>query len=267
MGIMNGLVLGSGAARGYAHIGVLKVLESENIDFDYIIGCSIGAIIGALTAGGMTARQQKELALSLKPSRLIRLVMPSRPSQAFLNSQRIKLFLNELLPVKTFEELKKPLYVVATSLTSGKLVVFDSGPLIPAILASISILIVFPPIKLNGEFLVDGGVISPLPVSIARERFPDSKILAIDLSQSDAFKISDLKNKESLNIYETALYTVVLMQLELARKDYDLADIVITPNLSEFDFYEFYRQREIIERGEKAARENLNTIKKLFLRS
>lgn len=265
--MMKGLVLGSGAARGYAHIGALKVLEAENIDFDYIVGCSIGAIIGALTAAGMTAEQQEKLALSLKPSRLIRLVVPSRPSQAFLNSRRIENFLKELLPAKTFEELKKPLFIVATSLTHGKLVVFDSGPLIPAIMASISIPIIFPPVKLNGEFLVDGGVISPLPVRTAREKFPESTILAIDISQSDAFKISELQNKESLNIYETALYSVVLMQLELARKDYELADIVITPDLSEFDFYEFYRQQEIIERGEVAARKKLEAIKKLFLRS
>jgi NTE family protein len=262
--MMKGLVLGSGAARGYAHIGFLKVIESEGIDFDFFVGCSIGSVIGALTASGMKATKLEKLALSIKPTRLLRLVLPSRPSQAFINSKRIQAFLEELIPVKTFEELKKPLFIVATSLTNGRLVVFDSGPLTPAIMASISIPIIFPAVKLNGEFLVDGGVLSPLPVRVARERFPHAKIIGIDLSRSDVLNISNLKNRESLNIYETALYAVVLMQLELARKDYQMADLVISPDLSDFGFYEFYRPKEIIEKGEQAALENLEMIRKIL---
>ncbi|MCX7831491.1 MAG: patatin-like phospholipase family protein [Actinobacteria bacterium] len=260
---MNGLVLGSGAALGYAHIGVLKILEKEGIEFDFIVGCSIGSLIGALYASGMSAYEIEHLALSLKPTKLLRLVMPSRPSQALLNSSRIRTFLEEIIPKKTFEELKKPLAIVATSLLTGKIETFTSGELLPAIMASISIPIIFQPVKIGDKFYVDGGVISPLPVRIARILQPEARILAVDLTSSDKHKIK-AEHKEKISIYESALYSVILMQIELSEREKHLADLVLTPKLNEFEFYEFYRQEEIIKKGEEEALKNLEKIRKIF---
>lgn len=249
---MKGLILGSGAAKGYAHIGALKILENIGIEFDYVVGCSIGAVVGAFYASGLSSSEMEEIALSLKPSRLLRLVMPARPSQAFLNSKKIEKFLEVFLPVRTFEELKRPFFVVATSLTTGKLKVFSSGEILPAIMASISIPIIFPAAQIEGEFFVDGGVLSPVPVEVGRKKFPNSKILAIDVTGSFKYRLRS-KSKERLTIYESALYSVMLMQLGLASKEKHLADIVLEPELSGFEFYEFYRQKEIIEAGEREA--------------
>lgn len=261
---MNGIVLGSGSARGYAHIGVLKVTEEAGVNFDFVVGCSIGAVIGALYASGLNASELEKIALELKPTRLLRLVVPAKPSQAFLNSKKIEAFLREILPVRRFEDLRKPLLVVATSLSSGKLKVFSSGELLPAIMASISIPIIFPAVKIGNEFFVDGGVVSPLPVKVARTRFPESKILAIDLSATDKKMLEAIKKKESLSIYESALYSVILMQLALAERERNFADLVLTPNVSNFQFYEFYRQKEIIKTGELEAKKHLKLILSLF---
>lgn len=260
---MNALVLGSGAALGYAHIGVLKILEKEKIEFDYIVGCSIGSLIGALYASGMKAAEIENLALSLKPTKLLKLVMPSKPSQALLNSNRIRTFIEEIIPKKTFEELQKPLAIVATSLSEGKLEIFTSGELLPAIMASISIPVIFQPVRIGSKFYVDGGVISPLPVRVARLMQPDSRILAIDLTSSDKHKIK-AEEKEKISIYEAALYSVILMQIELSEREKHLADLVLTPELNDFEFYEFYRQQEIIKKGEEEALKNLDKIKKIF---
>lgn len=257
---MIGLVLGSGAARGYAHIGVLKVLEEKSIKPDAIVGCSIGAVIGALYASYLSAEKLENIALSLSTTDLISLVLPARPSQAILNSKKIADFLSKIIPAENFEDLEIPLKVVATSLNEGTLKVFDSGPLLPAILASISIPIIFPALKIGNEYFVDGGVISPLPVRVIRESSPDSKIIAVNLVESDKTKLKTSLNKKP-SIYLTALLSVVIMQIELTRKEKDLADLIIEPDLSEFEFFEFHRQREIIDAGEKAARQALDDFK------
>jgi NTE family protein len=257
---MVGLVLGSGAARGYAHIGALKVLEEQNIRPDMIAGCSIGAVIGAIYASYLSAEKLEEIALSLSTTDLISLVLPARPSQAILNSKKIADFLSRIIPAENFEDLEIPLKVVATSLNKGTLRVFESGPLLPAVLASISIPIIFPAVKIGNEYFVDGGVISPLPVEVLKKSFPDARIIAVNLVESDRTKLK-MSLKKNPSIYLTALLSVVIMQIELTHKEKDLADIVIEPDLGEFEFFEFHRQKEIIEAGERAARKALIDFK------
>jgi NTE family protein len=115
-----GLALGSGAARGLAHIGVLKVLEEEGIGIDVIAGTSIGAFIGALYAAGVSVAQMEEVALNVDWRRLARLIDPTFPSAGLIDGKKVSLFMSELLPVRTFEELQIPLAVIATDLETGE---------------------------------------------------------------------------------------------------------------------------------------------------
>lgn len=256
---MRGIVLGSGAAKGLAHIGVLDVLHSNGIEFDFVVGCSIGAVIGAFYAAGFTPSEMKEIALDLKPSKLVKLFLPSKPSHAIFNSKRIEGFLRELLPVEIFEELQKPLFVAATSLSGGSLKFFGTGPLIPAIMASISIPVIFPPVLIEGEYFVDGGVLSPLPVSFAREKFPEARIVAVDpvCGENPGKKLS---RRNGLSVYESAIYSVLLMQAKMSCSEKKDADVVLEPDLAEFEFYEFHRSQEIIEKGSLEALKRLEEI-------
>lgn len=260
---MIGYVLGSGAARGYAHIGAIDVLESEGIKPDLVVGCSIGAVIGALYCSGIPSDELIELALDLNVRKLIRLVVPHRLTQAAINLSKIERFFEEIFPVKTFEDLKIPLRVVATSLTTGKLKVFDKGPLLPPVLASIAIPIIFPAVKYDNEYLVDGGLLSPLPVKIAREWLNNGKIIAINLS-GEEFSRAISPDEDPPNIYLTALASVELMQLGLTLNEMPYADIVISPELSDFAFYDFHRAEEIIDAGRTETEKRIEEIKSIL---
>ncbi len=161
------LVLGGGGARGIAHIGVLKVLEENKIPIHSIIGTSIGALIGGMYAAGLNANQLKEIALSLNHISLARLFPPSFSSHGIINSDNIRIFLKKYINEPLIENLKIPFFAVATDLMTGEEIILNKGSLIEAIIASISIPAIFHPLYYDGRFLVDGGLVDPLPVEVA----------------------------------------------------------------------------------------------------
>ncbi len=162
-----GIALGNGGAKGISHIGILEVLEKNNIKIDEISGCSIGAIVGGAYAAGVSIEKMKEIAFSINLKKTLNLFDFTNPSTGgIVKGKIVEEFLEDILPVRRFENLKIPFKCVATDIKSGKEVIFDKGDLVPAIRASISIPGFFMPYEYQGKLLVDGGVINPVPVNL-----------------------------------------------------------------------------------------------------
>ncbi len=164
-----GLALGSGAARGLSHIGVLHALEEYNIRIDLLAGTSIGALIGALYASGVPVSHLQKVAKELNWRKLAGMLGPVIPKSGLLDSRKVSRFIKELLPVNTFEELNIPLAVTTTDIESGELIIIRQGLLLPAILAAISFPGLFSPVHVGERFLMDGGLCSPVPTDVVRQ--------------------------------------------------------------------------------------------------
>ncbi len=163
-----GLALGSGAARGLSYIGVIETLEQAGVRISHIAGTSIGALIGALYASGVPVDRMEQVACDLHWSQLARLLDPIIPTSGLIDGKKVARFIDELLPVKSFEELQRPLAVTATDIETGELVVIRQGSLLEAIEAAIAFPGIFNPVRLGNRFLVDGGLCAPVPTDVAR---------------------------------------------------------------------------------------------------
>ncbi|MCP3177085.1 MAG: patatin-like phospholipase family protein [Desulfuromonadales bacterium] len=164
-----GLALGSGAARGLAHIGVLKELAENDIPVSAIAGTSMGAFIGALYAAGVPLTEMEEVALKQDWRKLARLIDPALPTSGLINGRNVASFIQNLLPVHTFEELSIPLAVVTTDIETGEHVIIKKGRLDDALRAAIAFPGVFPPVRFGDRFLVDGGLCIPVPINQVRD--------------------------------------------------------------------------------------------------
>jgi len=165
-GVGIGLALGGGFARGIAHVGVLKVLEEENIPIRYIAGTSVGALIGAAYCSGISAAELEQVAARVRFKHIASWTL-SR--YGFASNSRMIGFLNHLLKVKTFEELRIPLAVTATDFSTGEGVVFHSGPLIDPVRASCAYPGMFLPVKIRGRLLIDGMLSHTVPTRPLRQ--------------------------------------------------------------------------------------------------
>jgi NTE family protein len=163
-----GLALGSGAARGLAHIGVLKVLEEAKIPIDIITGTSIGALIGAMYAAGVPVAQMEEVALTIDWRKMARLLDPVLPTSGLTDSKKLVAFISELLPAREFEELQQTLAVTATDINTGEAIIIKQGDLLEALQASLAFPGIFSPVRFGQRFLVDGGLCNPIPTNVAR---------------------------------------------------------------------------------------------------
>jgi NTE family protein len=165
-----GLVLGSGAARGLAHIGALKALQGKNINIDMIAGSSIGALIGACYAKSKKVTDIEELALEIDIKRLTKLLDPNFAwfFRGVIYGKKVKDLLSTIIGNVKFKDLKIPLAVITTDANTGEEVVIRDGSVLEAVRASISIPVIFMPVKIGDRFLMDGGIVDPIPVSIVR---------------------------------------------------------------------------------------------------
>ena len=168
-----GYALGAGGARGLAHIGVLKVLEEHGIHPDVVAGTSMGAIVGALYSGGLTPGEIEKLALGLDWRKLVNLIDVTLPISGLLKGNRVVSLLRSIIGEMTFSQLKYDFASVATNIINGEQVVLRDGSLIEAIRASISIPGIFTPVAVAGRYLVDGGLINTVPVSVCRDMGAD----------------------------------------------------------------------------------------------
>lgn len=163
-----GIALGSGAARGLAHIGVLKVLEEADIPIDIITGTSMGAFIGAMYAAGVPVAQMEQVALEIDWISMARLLAPVMPTSGLSDGKKLVAFMAELLPARDFKELRRPLAVTATDIKTGEAVIIKQGDLLEALHASLAFPGIFSPVRFGQRLLVDGGLCNPIPTEAAR---------------------------------------------------------------------------------------------------
>lgn len=215
-------VLGSGGARGYAHIGVLQVLEKNGIFPDFIVGTSAGSMVGALYAYHQNVDAVQQVANSLEVSDVRDF---SINLQGFFDGKKVEEFVNKQVQHTNLEKLHTPMYVVATRLDNGEKVVFNQGNTGQAVRASVSIPMMFNPVKIGSYEYVDGGLASPVPVKVAKELGADMVIAVNILAQPYYTKTDNLWGLFNQNIN--------IMQNHMAKEELSYADIVIQPDIRE----------------------------------
>jgi len=250
-----GLALGSGSARGFVHIGVIKVLERNNIPIDYIAGTSMGALIGGLYAATKDIAYIEKLALDTDWKRMIMLLDPSF-GNGFIAGDKIKAFIRDSLHGTTFSHIKIPFSAVATDMDTGEPVIFRDGDLAKAIRASISIPFVFHPVSFKEKTLCDGDLSMPVPVSEAI-RMGAEYVIAVDLD-SEYFKQKRSKLKD--NFMDMGNNVVMLLSSHLAKENTKEADLILTPIVGDVEWNSFGSREltaDLIARGEKIMEEAL----------
>jgi len=252
-----GLALGSGGARGLAHIGVIKVLEENNIPIDFIAGSSMGAMVGGFYAANKDINQAENLASEANLKLILSLIDPSL-RQGMLGGKKVNNFIENQVGGVSFKDLKIPLSIVATNLKNGDSVVINKGNLAAAIRASISIPIVFKPIAQEDKLLVDGGLSLPVPADIVKKMGADV-VIAVNLD-ADYFSSESKK----FGFYKIAENSINLLRHHLAYSNIKDADIVINPRVGRIHWNKFLGGQEIIAAGEAATREVLPQLRGLL---
>ncbi len=244
------LVLGAGSSKGFAHIGVLKILESNKIPIHMIVGTSVGSVVGSLYAYGIDAFSLQKLAISVNQNDIVDpLVIPSN---GFVKGEKLEEFINHWVKNTSMEKLKIPFYALATDLEKGQEVIFGKGNTGTAVRASCSIPGIFRPVKISGRTYVDGGVVSPVGVEAARRQGADV-VIAVDVSSGAERTVPE-------GTMETLLQAVNVMYSKLGAIQLAKADVVIKPKVGHIGSADFSRKHEAILEGEKAAIEALPQI-------
>jgi NTE family protein len=236
------LVLGGGAARGFAHIGVIKALEAQGIVPDIVVGTSAGSVVGALYASGMSGFELQSLALKMEEGMLEDWTLPNR---GVLKGEALQDFINQKVKNLPIQKLPKPLGVVATDLQSGEMLLFRTGNTGMAVRASSAVPGVFQPVEIGGRDYVDGGLTSPVPAQSARTMGADF-IIAVD--------ISNVSRRDKLTgTLDVLLQTFTIMGHAISRHELEDADVVIRPKTAAVSSTDFEGRHLAILEGEKAA--------------
>lgn len=259
-----GLVLGGGAARGFAHIGFLQELNRAGVRPACLAGSSIGAFIGAAYAGGDWVRFV-DRALTLQRLDLLRMIDPVLAKCGLMDGDKVLEFLAGFLRVKNLEECDPPLAVNATDATSGEEVVITSGPIIPAVRASIALPGMFTPGKVNDRLLLDGGLINPLPVNICR-RMGAEVVVAVDLNahvlETGGCSADLIAAGRKPGLVSVLIHSMYIMQrtVNLMRLEKEPPDFLIQPELRDFRLLDFFKGPACSEAGARAARAFLRDL-------
>jgi NTE family protein len=248
-----GLALGSGGARGFAHLGVIKVLKDEGIPIHLIAGSSMGALVGSFYGAGIEMDRLYKLSTAFKRKYFLDFTVPK---MGFITGKKVKEFIKVFTHGKNIEELSIPLGIVATDLLTGEKVVFKKGPVSDAVRASISIPGIFVPEKYKGRILVDGGVSDRVPVSVAKEMGADI-VIAVDVSRVK-------RNAEITSIYDVIMQSIDIMQNEIVTNREIAADIMIRPPVEPYSSRAFTNIDEIIAIGEEETKKHLRQIKNVI---
>lgn len=246
------LALGGGFARGLAHIGVLKVLEEENIPVSFIAGTSVGALLGATYCSGVSAKEMEEIAGLVRFKHFAKWTI-SR--YGFASNERMIGFLAKILKCKTFEELRIPLAVTATDFVTGEGVVFQSGPLIDPVRASCAYPGMFLPVNIKGRLLVDGLLSYSVPTIPARNMGAD-RVLGVHL------RAHWVNANGPRHIFDVIGQCFSIAQARMSSLWQAAADLVIEPNVDGFAYDGFERAPDLVRAGEEAARKAMPEIRK-----
>ncbi|MEW5803313.1 MAG: patatin-like phospholipase family protein [bacterium] len=283
------LALGGGAARGLSHVGVLKVLEKENVHFDLIVGTSIGAIVGALYALNPKADELEERILdyidsgpfkkfrmdsflreSVKENKPRKRLMPFIPGflergiffgrsltrLSFISPEVVRENSSYLFGESGFQESRIPLHLVATDMDAGSECILSQGLIREAVAASCAIPSILPPVSIEGKNLVDGGCVSLVPINEARQLGADM-VIACNVGKNRLSPVYPLKSGIDvvMRSYDITLFFLRARQLSEA-------DVIVSPEVSDINWADFSRARDCIQAGERAARAALGQIRK-----
>ena len=236
------LALGGGAAKGFAHIGVIKVLEANGIVPDMIVGTSAGSLVGALYASGLNAFQLQQLGLTLEESTFSDWTITGR---GLLRGEALANYVNAQLKNQPIEKLPRSLAIVATDVRSGEAIVFQRGDTGTAVRASSAVPGVFSPVRIGDRDYVDGGLTHPVPAAVARDLGADL-VIAVDISAKPG-------NRAITGTWDILMQTFTIMGKRI--NDYELkqADVVIQPDIERIKSTDFSGRNLAILEGEKAA--------------
>ncbi|WP_457095417.1 patatin-like phospholipase family protein [Lysobacter sp. P5_B9] len=237
-----GIALGGGAAKGFAHIGVIKMIEANGIHIDVVSGTSAGSVVGALYASGMDAFQMQKTAFGLDETQ-IRDV--SLFSGGVVKGQKLQDYVNQLVGGRPIERMKKPFAAVSTQLETGERTVFVRGNTGQAVRASSSIPGVFEPVVIGQKHYVDGGVVSPVPVDAARQLGADF-VIAVDIS-------TKASGKNPGSLLGTVNQSITIMGQKLGQQELARANVIIRPGVSDIGPADFEQRNNAILEGERAA--------------
>jgi NTE family protein len=249
------VVLGAGASRGFAHIGVLKVLEFQKVPIHMVVGTSAGSFVGSLYAYGFDAFQLQKIALSISKSEIVDITVPDN---GFVKGERLESYVNNVVRNTTIEKMKIPFYAVATAVPQGEEVVFGKGNTGMAVRASCSIPGVFRPVRIADQIYLDGGLVSPVAVDAARKLGADI-IIAVDIS-------ADLDKRPPQGSLDTLLQSTNIMYAKISAFQTSKADIIIRPRVGHMGSAEFEKRHEAIMEGERAASEVMPRILEILER-
>jgi len=260
-----GLALGSGAAKGLAHIGVLAGLQEQGIQINMIAGTSIGSLVGALYANGMDIDQIRNLAIDLGSKRFSFLADPALPRSGLIRGLRIKNMLRSAVGNIEFSDLEIPFACSATDIDSSQEVVISQGLVREGVMASCSIPILLPPTKFGGRYLVDGELLDPVPVRVLKEMGADF-IIAVNVLPAGWEKLSEASQENTEpkepNILSIAIQMVNIMSCQSLKSSLVGADVIIEPQVTHIRWGDFHRAPECILQGELAARGSVQEIKR-----
>ncbi|WP_370467440.1 patatin-like phospholipase family protein [Caballeronia sp. BR00000012568055] len=239
-----GLALGGGAARGFAHIGVIKALEARNVQVDLVAGTSAGSVIAALYASGMNGIAINKLALTMDEASISDWAMPFR-ARGILQGVALQNYLNKTLDNRPIEKMARPLGIVATDLKNGQPILFQRGNTGVAVRASCSVPSIFEPVKIGDREYVDGGLVSPVPAAFARKMGAEF-VIAVDIS-------SRPENALTSSSFDVLMQTFTIMGQTIKAYELDkYADAVIRPNLAAMSSSDFSQRNASILAGEEA---------------
>jgi NTE family protein len=253
-----GLALGSGVARGLAHIGVLQVLEREDIPVDMIAGTSIGAVVGALYALGKPVSEILEIAREVGSHKYNYLVDLNIPRTGLIRGKKIEDQLKKFYGDAEFSDLVLPFKCVATDIDNGQAVIIDEGPLWKAVRASISLPVILAVARWKDKHLVDGALVDPVPVDILRQMGAEI-VIAVNVIPD-----RNIRDKREPNIFDVIMQTLYIVGFYAVKESVTKADVILEPEVNSFALTDFHRVDECVEKGTLSAVKAIPHIKEIL---
>lgn len=248
------LVLGGGAARGFAHVGVIRALEQEKIPIDMIVGTSVGSLIGAIYANDTNSFELEWTAFTLEKDDLFDYAIFSAfTGMGVVRGDKLENFVKTKIHSVNIEDLKLPFAAVATDLNRGTRVVLDRGSVAKAVHASSAIPGVFSPVDYQGRLLVDGGIVDNIPISVARDKGADI-VIAVDISEN-------VTNFNITNLVDVVLQSANIMFNENVKYRKKDADVLITPAVGDVGMLDFTQKKRCMQAGIAAAQKAMPEIR------
>lgn len=249
------LVLGGGSAKGFAHVGVIRVLEEEKIPIHMVIGTSVGSLIGGIYAANPDSFQLEWLAFKIERNDILDFsIVYSKMGP--VQGTRLESFVDQNLKVKKIEETRIPFYPIATDLNTGETVVLEKGSLAKGIHASAAIPGIFVPVSFDNRTLIDGGVTNNVACDVARAKGADI-VIAVNLQK-------DVKNGQIDSVIDIIAQSVNIMMRETSRHKLRSGDVLIEPETKGIALFDFTQKKLLMEEGIKAARKAVPRIKDLI---